>query len=123
MTRPDRPQGPGEHGDHGDHGDHKRLQTGISDGAMPTAAAPELLQFPCAFPIKIMGPATAGFAESIAALVCQHCPDFDPASLVQRPSRAGNYLGLTATIEATSREQLDTLYRALSSHPMVRVVL
>ena len=93
------------------------------DGKEAPIGRESLLVFPTEFPIKIMGPATAGFAEAIAALVCRHCPDFDPASLVQRPSRAGNYLGLTATIEATSREQLDTLYRALSSHPMVRVVL
>jgi putative lipoic acid-binding regulatory protein len=88
-----------------------------------TIAAPELLTFPCEFPIKIMGPAEPSFADTIGALVHQHCPDFDPATLVQRPSRAGNYLGLTATIQAISREQLDTLYRALSSHPMVLVVL
>jgi putative lipoic acid-binding regulatory protein len=40
-----------------------------------------------------------------------------------RPSAKGNYLSLTVTIRATSREQLDNLYRALSSHPMVKVVL
>ena len=84
---------------------------------------PDLLTFPCEFPIKIMGPAELGFADTIGALVRQHCPDFDPATLVQRPSRAGNFLGLTATIQAISREQLDALYRALSTHPMVRVVL
>jgi len=88
-----------------------------------TIDAPDLLTFPCEFPIKIMGPAEPGFADTIGALVHEHCPDFDPATLVQRPSRAGNYLGLTATIQALSREQLDTLYRALSTHPMVRVVL
>jgi len=89
----------------------------------PIDSVPELLSFPCEFPIKIMGSAELGFADVIAAVVCAHCPDFDPATLVQRPSRAGNYLGLTATIQAISREQLDTLYHALSTHPMVRVVL
>jgi putative lipoic acid-binding regulatory protein len=89
----------------------------------PIGSVPELLSFPCEFPIKIMGSAEVGFADAIAAVVCAHCPDFDPATLVQRPSRAGNYLGLTATIQAISREQLDTLYHALSTHPMVRVVL
>lgn len=88
-----------------------------------TLGVPDLLCFPCEFPIKIMGPAAIGFADTIAAVVRQHCPDFDPDTLVQRPSRGGNYLGLTATIQAVSREQLDTLYRALSTHPMVRVVL
>ena len=48
---------------------------------------------------------------------------FDTATIERRPSKAGNYLGLTLTVTATSREQLDELYRALSSHPMVKVVL
>ena len=92
-------------------------------GPTQTIGTPDLLSFPCEFPIKIMGPAVADFADVISAVVRTHCPDFDPATLVQRPSRTGNYLGLTATIQAISREHLDTLYRALSSHPMVRVVL
>ncbi|GAO26116.1 hypothetical protein ALISP_5936 [Alicycliphilus sp. B1] len=50
-------------------------------------------------------------------------PDFDASTIELRDSRAGNYLGVTITITATSREQLDDLYRALSSHPMVKVVL
>jgi putative lipoic acid-binding regulatory protein len=50
-------------------------------------------------------------------------PTFDPATIELRDSRAGNYLGVTITITATSREQLDDLYRALTSHPLVKVVL
>lgn len=84
---------------------------------------PELLQFPCAFPIKIMGARVDGFAETISQLVRSHDPSFDPASIEMRPSRNGNYLGLTVTVTAQSREQLDTIYRALTSHPMVKVVL
>ena len=53
----------------------------------------------------------------------QFDPTFDAATIELRDSRAGNYLGVTITITATSREQLDDLYRALSSHPMVKVVL
>lgn len=86
-------------------------------------AKPSLLQFPCDFPLKIMGAAADGFAPSIAALVVQHAPDFNPASMELRPSKAGNYLSLTCTLRATSQAQLDTLYRALTSHPMVKVVL
>lgn len=82
-----------------------------------------LITYPCSFPIKIMGARVDGFAESISAVVRQHAPDFDPASLEMRPSRNGNYLGLTVTITATSREQLDGLYLALTRHPMVKVVL
>jgi putative lipoic acid-binding regulatory protein len=50
-------------------------------------------------------------------------PSFDPASLEMRPSKAGNYLSLTLTIRATSRVQLDNIYRALTGHPMVKVAL
>lgn len=82
-----------------------------------------LLEFPCDFPLKVMGAAVDGFAQTIAEVVLRHAPDFDPASIEMRPSRAGNYLSLTCTIRATSQAQLDTLYRTLSSHPMVKVVL
>ena len=82
-----------------------------------------LLEFPCDFPLKIMGAAVDGFAQQIAAVVLQHAPDFNPATMEMRPSKAGNYLSLTCTIRATSQLQLDTLYRALTAHPMVKVVL
>ncbi len=82
-----------------------------------------LLEFPCDFPLKIMGANAEGFAQSIAELVCVHAPDFEAATMEMRPSKAGNYLALTCTVRATSQAQLDDLYRALTVHPMVRVVL
>lgn len=81
------------------------------------------LVFPTAFPIKVMGRRVDDFAQTVVAVIQAHAPDFDPAGVEIRASRAGNYLSLTATINATSREQLDNLYRALSSHPLVKVVL
>ena len=81
------------------------------------------LQFPTAFPIKVMGRTQDGFAQAVVAVVRCHAPEFDPATLEMRASSAGNYLSVTATIVATSREQLDALYRDLSSHPMVTMVL
>ena len=82
-----------------------------------------LLEFPCDFPLKIMGVAHENFAQTIAGVVTTHAPDFDPSSMEMRPSKAGTYLSLTCTIRATSQDQLDTLYRELSGHPMVKVVL
>lgn len=103
---------------------------GAGDGARPdgqvgehVARIADLLQFPAAFPIKIMGVHTEAFAAAVVAVVQRHAPDFDARSLEMRPSRQGTYLGLTATIRATSREQLDALYRELTSHPLVKVVL
>jgi uncharacterized protein len=87
-------------------------------------AEPEtLLEFPCDFPLKIMGATRDDFAQTIVAVVLSHAPDFDPAGVTMRPSKAGNYLSLTCTIRATSKAQLDALYRELSSHPLVKVVL
>ncbi len=82
-----------------------------------------LLEFPCDFPLKIMGATRDDFAQTIVTVVLKHAPDFDPAGVTMRPSKAGNYLSLTCTIRATSKAQLDALYRELSSHPLVRVVL
>ena len=84
---------------------------------------PSLLEFPCDFPLKIMGAADARFAQAIVEVVLKHAPDFDPASVEMRPSKAGNYLSLTCTVRATSQAQLDALYLELTAHPMVKVVL
>ena len=82
-----------------------------------------LLEFPCDFPLKIMGAAHPDFAQTIAAVVVRHAPDFDAATMEMRPSKAGNYLSLTCTVRAVSQLQLDALYRELTAHPMVKVVL
>jgi putative lipoic acid-binding regulatory protein len=82
-----------------------------------------LIEYPSQFPIKVMGANVEGFAEAIVRVAQQFDPGFDAGSIEKRPSKAGNYLGVTITITATSREQLDELYRTLSTHPMVKVVL
>ena len=89
---------------------------------MPENDAP-VLAFPCEFPIKVMGKTQAGYAQAVTEVVARHAPDFDPATLEMRASREGNYLSLTCTIRAVSREQLDELYRELCDHPMVTMVL
>ena len=90
---------------------------------VPESPPDSLLTFPCAFPIKVMGRTQDGFAQAILDVVNRHAPDFDAATLEMRASSAGKYLSLTCTINASSREQLDNLYRDLSSHPMVALVL
>jgi putative lipoic acid-binding regulatory protein len=86
-------------------------------------AESSLIEYPSAFPIKVMGAHVDGFTEAIVAVAQRFDPEFDASTVESRPSKAGNYLGLTLTITATSREQLDELYRTLSTHPMVKVVL
>ena len=81
------------------------------------------LAFPTAFPIKIMGRRESGFTKAVIGIVLRHAPDFMPGSIETRPSREGKYLSLTATVNATSREQLDALYQELCDHPSVVMVL
>lgn len=84
---------------------------------------PSLIEYPCDFPIKIMGKAQPDFTQTALAIVKHHAPDFDTTTMSARASKNGTYLSLTCTIRATSRPQLDALYQALSSHPLVAVVL
>jgi hypothetical protein len=91
----------------------------------PAAPPPEesLIEYPSAFPIKVMGLHEEGFTEAVIAVARYFDPAFDATTLEVRHSKGGKYLGLTITVTATSREQLDELYRTLSTHPMVKVVL
>ena len=82
-----------------------------------------LIDYPSAFPIKVVGVNGNGFVTAITHIAKQFDPTFDAATVELRESSGGKYLGITITVTATSREQLDDLYRALSSHPMVKVVL
>ena len=99
---------------------------GKTDRPTEKPAAGEMesaLVFPCTFPIKVMGRTQEGFAQAVCEVVSRHAPDFDPAALEMRASKEGNWLSVTATINACSREQLDALYRELVAHPMVKMVL
>ena len=82
-----------------------------------------LIEYPSAFPIKVMGAAVEGFEAAVVAIARRFDPAFDITTVERRPSKGGNYLGITITVTASSREQLDELYRTLSTHPMVKVVL
>jgi putative lipoic acid-binding regulatory protein len=82
-----------------------------------------LITYPSDFPIKVMGANVDGFDTAMAHVARAFDPGFDERTIERRPSKAGNYLGLTLTVHVTSREQLDELYRTLTTHPMVKVVL
>jgi len=82
-----------------------------------------LLQFPCAFPLKIMGAVHDDFAQTVLTIVTRHAPDFDGSTMEMRASSGGKYVSLTCTVTATSKPQLDALYMELTSHPLVKVVL
>ena len=95
----------------------------MADSSTPTPAAPSLIEYPSRFPIKVMGANVDGFVHALVTVARNFDPAFDAASVELRPSSGKKYLGVTLTVMATSREQLDELYRTLSTHPMVKVVL
>jgi putative lipoic acid-binding regulatory protein len=82
-----------------------------------------LIEYPSRFPIKVMGLKADGLVHAITEIAHRFDPQFDASTIELRPSSTGKYLGVTITVTATSREQLDDLYRALTSHPLVKVVL
>ena len=108
-------------------------QPPVNPAADPSAELPDfsrdippeqsLIEYPSAFPIKVMGLQVDGFVDAVVAVARQFDPALDVATIERRPSSNGKYLGLTITVNATSRAQLDALYRTLSAHPMVKVVL
>lgn len=93
--------------------------------SIPPPIPPEdsLIEYPSQFPIKVMGKNHPELAQQLTQVVLQFDPEFDAATVEMRASSKGNYIGLTFTVLATSREQLDELYRALHGHPLVSVVL
>ena len=82
-----------------------------------------LIEFPCDFPIKVMGEMRDDFAEIIVAVIRNQLPDFDSSRVEMRASSGGKYISLTCTVHVTSRLQLDNIYRALSAHPLVKITL
>jgi len=82
-----------------------------------------LLEFPCQFPVKVMGNNHADFENEVVMIVRKHAPDLGEGAVTSKPSRTGKYLAVTATITASSKSQLDSLYLALNAHPDVKMML
>ncbi len=82
-----------------------------------------LLEFPCDFPLKVMGRNTDDFRSVVLGIVQKHMGDIDSSKIEERPSRDGTYLGITCTVVATSKAQLDALYMELTSCERVMVAL
>ena len=82
-----------------------------------------LLKFPTDFPVKIMGERRDEFAQTMVDLVLRHAPDFKPETVEMRASSSGNYLSVTCVVRATSKAQLDNIYRDITAHPWVKMAL
>lgn len=94
----------------------------------PSSSPPQprkdsLIEFPLLFPIKVMGAKVDGFVHALTAIAKNFDPDFDASTVELRDSSSGKYLGVTLHVWMTGQEPLDELYRTLSTHPMVKVVL
>ncbi len=85
--------------------------------------AASVFVFPCAFPIKAIGRSSADFQDTVVSIIRRHVPDLDERAVTSRVSGQGNYVSISATFTAHSREQLDALYVELSGHDQVLWVL
>jgi putative lipoic acid-binding regulatory protein len=83
----------------------------------------DVWKFPCEFPIKIVGKANSEFEAFVFSTIHKHFPDLKESAIECRPSKDGTYLAITATVQATSKEQLDTVYRELSANKLVLAAL
>jgi putative lipoic acid-binding regulatory protein len=80
-------------------------------------------EFPCDYPVKVMGKATPEFRARMLQIVARHVGPLEAAQVTERLSRDGNFLSLTCTVRAESRDQLDRLYRELHSTGLVLYAL
>ena len=82
-----------------------------------------ILEFPCKFPLKVMGYNRPDFRPKVLEIVQRHAPGTTDNNITQRYSADQNYISLTVTIIAQNRPQLDDLYRELTSREEVLVAL
>ncbi len=85
--------------------------------------APPLIDFPCEFPIKVMGETHDIFSQTIVDLIQTIVPSFNASQVEMKASSGGKYISLTCTVHVVSQEQLDSIYRLLSSNPLVKFAL
>lgn len=83
----------------------------------------DLFQFPCDFPLKVMGRDTPEFRATTRAIIEKHAPSLGPGDVSERPSSNGNFIGLTYNVRAESRAQLDAIYEELTASGVVLVAL
>lgn len=82
-----------------------------------------LIEFPCYFPIKIIGNNSTLFMEEIRKITLDHFPNTPQDALTQKMSKNSNYLAITVSVYVENQERLDAFYRAITQHPEVKMVL
>ena len=86
---------------------------------MPDPEEESLVEFPCEFPVKVMGAAIPEFHTAIDKIAKKHDPEFNPDETKQNTSKTGKYISLTLNIHAKDKPQLDAIYQDLSNHELV----
>lgn len=83
----------------------------------------EHFNFPCDFPIKVMGRSDCELENTVVEIVSKHVTELGENAVKTRPSGKGNFIAVTVIVKATSREQLDNIYLELTSHKHVLMAL
>ena len=94
-----------------------------SSGTAPTEEAPPKIEFPCLYPIKVIGHAVDDFEASVLATIERHTGALDPDLIQVKPSKQSNYLSVTVTIAATGEQQLQSIFTDLKEIESVKLVL
>ena len=90
---------------------------------MVTVSEETILKFPCQFPIKVMGRANKKFRSSAIETLEACVGKISEDDITSALSNKGKFTALTVTIEASSKQQLDDIYKALSANPDVLFLL
>lgn len=85
--------------------------------------AQKLLEFPCSFPLKIIGKTSPTFLNEIKTIIRMHFPLTGDDAITTQMSQQGNYLSITATVYVLDQPSLDALYQDLTRHPNIQMVL
>ena len=84
---------------------------------------PPKIEFPCDYPIKVLGRSSAVFKSVVLEIFERHAPGFDPGAIVEKGSRKGTFTSLTITIIATGPDQLEALHKDLIATGQVQMVI
>ncbi len=95
----------------------------ISNKKLANGEAPPVIEFPCDYPIKVMGKATSDFVELVSDVVRRHAVDLDLSKISSRDSSKGRWRSVTLIITATGKPQLEALFADLKATGRVKMVI
>lgn len=89
---------------------------------MPDQERPRI-EFPCRYPVKVMGPNVDAFHREVLSIIRRHAPELREEDISYRSSRTGRYLAVNVTIQATGTRQLQNIFEDLKASGRVSMVL